>query len=347
MRLLIHRIRHWEYWPTWVIYSPIFFAYLFYALRARNLFYFSASNPSFKNGGLINVSKKDIYDIIPKQYCPRTILIKPTVLLDKYDPIKDFELPFIVKPDKGLRGIMVKKINSLDELKKYHDIIKCPYLIQELISFEHEIGVFYVRNPKLSEGTITGIVEKKFLTIVGDGISSIQQLLKQDVRYEIQIPKLKKDAAIDLQLVLKKNEQIILVPFGNHNRGTLFLDASDKITPKLSQTIDAICKQINGFYYGRLDLKFNSWDDLENGMNLSIIEINGALSEPAHIYDPKHSLYYGISEILRHQKMMFEVSIENHRLGTPYLSFLNGFKELNTHFKEVSLLRNGNKKDDS
>lgn len=80
-------------------------------------------------------------------------------------------------------------------------------------------------------------------------------------------------------------------------------------------------------------------EDLENGKNLSIIEINGALSEPAHIYDPKHSFYLGISEILRHQKMMLEICIENHRLGTPYLSFLKGFRELNTHFKEVSLLR--------
>jgi hypothetical protein len=50
--------------------------------------------------------------------------------------------------------------------------------------------------------------------------------------------------------------------------------------------------QIPEFYYGRLDIMFTSWEDLAQGLNFSIVEVNGAGSEPTHIYDPKHSIFF-------------------------------------------------------
>ena len=80
-------------------------------------------------------------------------------------------------------------------------------------------------------------------------------------------------------------------------------------------------------------------EDLENGKNMSIIEVNGALSEPAHIYDPKYSFFRGVSEIIRHHKIMYEISIENKRRDPSKTTFISVMKELNTHFKEVAKLR--------
>ena len=34
------------------------------------------------------------------------------------------------------------------------------------------------------------------------------------------------------------------------------------------------------------DVKFNSWEELYEGKNFMIIELNGSGSEPTHIYDP-------------------------------------------------------------
>jgi hypothetical protein len=47
----------------------------------------------------------------------------------------------------------------------------------------------------------------------------------------------------------------------------------------------------SGFYFGRLDVMYNTVEELEQGINFSIVELNGAASEPTHIYDPKHSLF--------------------------------------------------------
>jgi hypothetical protein len=44
-----------------------------------------------------------------------------------------------------------------------------------------------------------------------------------------------------------------------------------------------------------------------------IIEINGAKSEPTHIYDPKHSFWYAQKEIYKHQKLFYRVVLENYK----------------------------------
>ncbi len=66
--------------------------------------------------------------------------------------------------------------------------------------------------------------------------------------------------------------------------------------------IDQICQQVEGFYFGRLDIRYNNWEELKQGKNFSIIELNGAGSEPTHMYDPKHSIFFAWKEIIRHLK---------------------------------------------
>ena len=60
LRLTWHRITHWEYWPFWVIYYPLFPVWAFFSLRARSFFFFNAANPTMENGGMAMESKNDI-----------------------------------------------------------------------------------------------------------------------------------------------------------------------------------------------------------------------------------------------------------------------------------------------
>jgi hypothetical protein len=88
--------------------------------------------------------------------------------------------------------------------------------------------------------------------------------------------------------------------------------------------VDEICKKIDGFYFGRLDIRFSTLEDFKQSRNFSIIEVNGAGAEPTHIYDPSHSLFYAWKEIIRHWFILFRISRANHRLGYPYLTFREG-----------------------
>ncbi|MDN3676424.1 D-alanine--D-alanine ligase [Flavobacterium paronense] len=343
MRLFLHKLFHWEYWPFQIVYIPIYFLWAFYALKARTIFFFNACNPTMKNGGFVMDSKIEIYDLIPQKFYPITKFIKEKIPFDEVETILEtskIHFPFIVKPDIGLRGSAVKKVTNLAELKAYHNKANFDYLVQDLIPYENEVGIFYVRFPNEKHGKITGIVAKEFLIIEGDGCSTIEELLKVNPRYEFQLKALEKEYGSQLKTILAKGEKRNLVPYGNHARGAKFLDYSHLISPELTKVIDEMCLQISEFYFGRMDLMYNTWEELEQGKNFSIVELNGAASEPTHIYDPKHSLFFAWKELARHIKYMFQISVENHKRGFPYLSHKVGMEQYRLHLEQSNKIVN-------
>jgi hypothetical protein len=172
------------------------------------------------------------------------------------------------------------------------------------------------------------------LIVEGDGFSSIELLLKANPRYEFQLKALQKEYGPELKSVLPIGEKRNLVPYGNHARGAKFIDASNKISPELTKVIDEMCLQIPEFYFGRMDLMFNSWEDLEQGKNFSLVELNGAGSEPTHIYDPKHSLFFAWKILAQHITYMYKISVANHKRGFPYLSHKDGMQQYRLHLEQ-------------
>lgn len=282
-------------------------------------------------------SKKAIYNILPQECYPKTELILESTRFEEVLKSLEFsgiKMPFIVKPDIGLRGSAVKKIHSIAELESYHHKADFDYLLQNLIPYENEVGIFYVRFPHEKQGKITGIVAKEFLIVEGDGVSTIEKLLKQNPRFELQLKALQKEYGNQLLAILPKGEKRNLVPYGNHARGAKFLDYSHLISPNLTKVIDEICVQIPEFYFGRLDLMYQSWEELEQGQHFSIVELNGAASEPTHIYDPKHSVFFAWKELARHITYMYKISVENHKRGFPYLSHKAGMEQYRLHLEQ-------------
>lgn len=307
MKLFLHKLKHWEYWTVYIVYMPVFFYWLWLMLKFKSFTFYKLANPGIHNGGFQGESKMDIYRLLPSSTFPKTVLIE---LQNKYDfnkiiAINELKFPLILKPDVGERGVDVIKVNSVLEIEKYYKTINKNFLMQEFIHFANEIGLFYYRIPGNQTGNISGITLKKFLTVEGNGIESIEQLLRKIPRYEMQIKKLK--STIDLSEIIQKNEVRCLVPYGNHNRGTAFFDGENFITEKLESSFNTILNAVPGFYYGRLDIRFNSFEELEKGENFSIIELNGVKSEPTHMYDPKHSFWFGQKEIFKHQKVMLAI----------------------------------------
>jgi hypothetical protein len=337
LKLFIYKLFHWEYWPFQIVYVPIYFLWVFYGIKAKSIFFFNTCNPSIKNGGFMNESKKEIYDIIPPQYYPKTILISKN---SKFEEVKnqtisnEISFPCIAKPDIGLRGSAVSKILNMEQLEEYSQRANFDYLVQDLIPFENEVGIFYVRFPNEKQGILTGIVAKEFLIVEGNGKSTMEALILENPRYALQFQSLKREYGKKLKTILPFGEKKNLVPFGNHARGAKFTDASNLISDKLTDVINEICIKIPEFYFGRLDVMYQNWADLENGKNFSLVEINGSGSEPTHIYDPKHSLFFAWKELARHITYMYQISVANNKRGFPYLSRKEGMKEYKLHLKQ-------------
>ncbi len=336
------KLLHWEYWPFHVVYLPIYPVWLWYCIKARSLFFFGASNPTIKNAGFLMESKKEIDELIPEKYKPLTLLFPPkTTIFEIRTVLKNHKLqyPLIVKPDIGLQGKAVIKVNNDFELNNAIIHFTVDYIIQPFIPYPKELGIFYVRYPNETNGRITGIVEKEFLTVTGDGISTTEELLLLNSRYVLQLPVLVKTLGETMYEIIDKGEERVLVPYGNHVRGALFLDSTGMVTQQLEKLINRVSQSIEGFYYGRLDIRFNNYKELQEDKNWCIIELNGAGSEPTHIYDPKHSLLFAWKEIIRHWKMLYEISMQNKKKGYSFLSFKEGrnmFRQNNQHLSKLN-----------
>jgi hypothetical protein len=328
LRRLWIRIFNWEYWPFKLVYGPIIFYWFWLSLKSKSLFFFNTSNPNIENGGFAMESKKKIYDLIPQGYYPKTQFFKAgTSYSEVQNELSESALnyPLIAKPDIGGRGVQVKLVYCATELSRYVQQIKVDFLIQEFVSYQKELGIFYYRMPGEDTGHISGIVGKRFLAVTGDGESTIKTLLIKEPRYLLQLPSLMQTESERLKIVLPLGEKLTLVPYGNHARGAEFIDLSHLITTQLSETMDKVCQQIPGFYFGRLDVMYNDWEKLKNGQEFQIIELNGAGSEPTHIYDPSHSIFFAWKEIIRHWNLLYKISKMNRKIkGLKPMSYKEG-----------------------
>jgi len=344
IRKLVIKTFSWEYWPVWLVYFPVSFYYIYLSIKARSFFFFSASNPTIETGGMFFESKWKIFELIPKAYFPSTIYIETHDLLDTISNKMDdagISFPIIAKPDKGERGWGVKKIGSFEELAVYKNNTNIEFLIQSYINTPFEFSIFYYRNPKSLQGNITSVTLKKLLSVTGDGLSTIEMLIKKNNRSFLQYKKLQTNKLINFNQVLECGEDQVLVPYGNHILGATFLDYNHIIDDRLIATFDKISSGIGGFYYGRFDIRCTSIEDLKAGKNISILELNGAGAEPAHIYDPNFSFFSAQLVLAKHYKMMYEAAVENKKNGTEYMTY-NAFKrtrKLERKFKQKVILQ--------
>lgn len=322
-RRFLIRLRHWEYWPFEVVYIPVVIYYLYLSAKARSLFFFSAANPVMESGGMLGESKIEIMDLIDDAYKPKTLFFRycaPAEQIINRMVLAGFWFPIIAKPNQGERGWRVEKVSSEDELTAYLTGNHMDFIVQEYVDEPLELGVFYYRMPGEKTGMVTSIVQKEFLSVTGNGYSTIWELINQNERALLQLPALEKRFGDGLDEVLEMGQERQLMPIGNHCRGTKFLNANDRITPELAAVFDRISLSIEGFYYGRYDLRCRSWADLYRGQHIRIVELNGAGAEPAHIYQPGFSIWAGWRSLLAHWTILYRISRENHRRGVSYMT---------------------------
>ncbi|MEZ4901065.1 MAG: hypothetical protein R2822_04565 [Spirosomataceae bacterium] len=312
------KLVNYEYWTWWVFFLPLFPYWLYLALRNRSLTYFTTVNPCIPDGGVFGESKMDILDLISPQYLPSAVFVPVGTEWQKVCEqliMTQITFPLIVKPDVGGRGFKVYKINIPEELKEYLSVIGQPVIIQEFIDFGLELGIMYARLPNETSGQITSVVEKEFLTVVGDGHSTIGELLNQNQRARFAMGELRERVDNKWDTILPKGERQLIQPIGNHCLGTKFLNANSRINADLVKVFDRISLPIDGFYYGRFDLRVSSWEDLYKGQNIKILELNGATSEPGHVYDPNYRLWKAYRDIMHNMRIVADISAINIKRG--------------------------------
>jgi len=322
------RIAHWEFWPTAVFYIPVAAKYLTLAIKYRSLSLPTMSNPSMLTGGLIGESKFETLADLSRAYpelVAKTHLVRFESVEQQLDQVRrlrnegQFDYPVVLKPDVAQRGFGFKIVHSDDEARSYFEQFTRDTLIQEYAPGPYEAGIFYYRLPNEDHGKIQSIIEKDFPAVMGDGRSTLEELIRLHPRASLRPDPFLKRFGRERTRILAAGEPLQLVQAGNHCQGAVFLDGDRLLSNELERAIDDLSTSIPGFFVGRYDVRYASEEGLRLGRDFKIVELNGASAEP-NIYDPDNSLRNAYRTLFRHWEIIFAIADENRRRGVPYTS---------------------------
>ena len=321
------RVTHWEFWPPWIFYPPVVLYICYLGFKHRCLTLFTCANPGIEEGGFVGESKSGILkglarEETARQFIPSTAVLRGSLDIEtKLAQVRQFminhdcEFPIVLKPDRGERGAGVFVVRSQDEVRSYIEKSRdVDVIIQEHVSGS-EFGVFYYRYPNETSGRIFSITRKLFPVVIGDGSSTLENLILEDRRAP-SMARTYFDAQRDrLSTVPAAGEAIQLIEIGTHCRGSIFLDGSELKTHELEIAIDRLARGFEGFYFGRFDIRTPSVADFLAGRDFKVVELNGVTSEATNIYDPKHSLATAYGILFEQWRIAFEIGMQNHERG--------------------------------
>ncbi len=315
-RALVGRLKRavtWEFWPVWLAYLPVFPYLLWLAVRFRSASVFTMANPGMPLGGLAGESKSRILDQLRRSgRVPAYTVVSTREVAEEFMLRTGTEFPVVLKPDVGERGRNVAIIRSAKELAGYFEETRRDTIIQRYVEGP-EFGVFYYRRPNEERGRIFAITEKRFPAVVGDGRSTVAELILRDPRAVCLAPLYMKSVRRCPDEVPRAGEEVPLAEVGAHCRGTIFLDGGYHRTDALEEAIDQVSKTHRGFYFGRYDVRAASAEAFRAG-EFQVIELNGVSAEATHIYDPALSIWEAYRVLFRQWRIAFEIGAANRAL---------------------------------
>jgi membrane protein DedA with SNARE-associated domain len=315
------RTRDWEFWPGWLFNIPIVLWIAALGVRYRSLTLFSLANPGIEDGGFVGESKSAILARLPQSNVLPWTVIGPDTLERRLQIMRErmadrgWQFPMVIKPDVGERGTGVRWLHNDADARAYLSSQPDRVLLQVPHDGPFEAGLFYIRYPHEARGRLVSITDKRFPIVTGDGHSTLEQLIAAHPRFRLQARIFRLRHAVHLQDVPPRGEHVPLARAGNHCQGTEFLDGRSLWTPALESTIDAIARQVDGFYFGRFDVRYGDRDSFMAGRDFAIVELNGVTSEATHIYDPAGSIFTAWRTLMQQWSIAFAIGDVNRAHG--------------------------------
>lgn len=317
-----------EFWPGWVMYLPVVIQWVILGAWHRSLTLPFLANPDLTLSGMTGVGKSELMQqatgLCEKAILPwavfKTTQIDPTEQASQWIKAaaeKNIHLPFVCKPDIGCRGFGVKLIKNKEQLAKNISVYPTgtALLCQKLASWEPEVGIFFVRDPKTGKGDIVSMTAKFLPRVMGDGTSTLGALIENDPRAGLLRHQYYERHKNNWDSVPQKGEKVQLVFSASHSKGSIFRDACRYITPELKQSVVNIMDDLPNFYYGRLDVKYADLESLQKGETLEIVEINAASSESTHIWDRNTKFYDALKTLLWQYRTLFSLGAFHRKNG--------------------------------
>ncbi len=318
------------YLPSLLFYVPVIVMWLLLAVRYRSITLPTAANPSFESGGFVGESK----DQVMQQVRPSAKdWFAPWVTLQRTQGDSGLQqdlsqalaamgqvglsFPIVAKPDRGHHGHGVHPVQNETELRSYlHGFPPGEQLqLQRMVDMDFEAGVFYARLPGRSKGKIISLNFSEAAFVRGDGKSSLRELIESCPGLARCKPLHLSRQAHRLEWVPPDHEHVQLAFARSLRLGATLIDGRQHITDALTERFDRISEGIEGFYFGRFDLRFQHLSEFERGEGFQILELNGAGAEANHIWDPRAKLHDAYFTLFRQYRLAFHIGSLNRAQG--------------------------------
>jgi hypothetical protein len=317
--------------PRWLICMPIVVQWLTLGLRYRSLTLPTAANPAITCGGLVGEGKLEYFrgaGAVASAAFARQVGIAagprlPDAQLRSVLAAAGLDFPVVAKPDLGLCGYGVRRIDDLPTLGDYIRAFPAgeTVVVQEYLAQEGEAGIFYAREPGSARGRIIGMALRQFPQVTGDGARTVRELIAADPRAG-RVLSPGHACAAALSHVPAAGEVVRLATVGSTRVGGLYLDGCAFITAQLTDRIDAIARDLPDFDFGRFDVRYESLAALAAGRDFKIMEINGAGSEAIEAWDPATGMRKAFGIIFAKQRTLFAIAAARRQAGARPMGLL-------------------------
>lgn len=316
----------------WLAYVPLLFHLIWLMLRFRSVTLFTAANPGIANGGAAGESKsasleklRRLEGVVP-EYLVVPANLEPSARLrsvQQWMERRQVSFPIVLKPDVGERGRAVAVARDHDELVQGLRRMRERAIVQCFVD-GGEFGIFYLRMPKEPVGQILSITEMIHPTVVGNGRTTLGDLLRAGPWIAARAAAQGVFDAARLRSVPAAGERVHLFELGFYSHDAVFVDRRDLRTPALERRIETISRSHPGFFIGRFDVIAPNADAVRVA-RFKVIELNGVVSEQTHIYDPATGIVQAFRVLRRQWSNAFSIGAANCAQGarpTPALVLL-------------------------
>ena len=340
--------------PPALFYLPLVANWLRLGVKHGSLTLPTAANPNIFTGGMWGESKSSyFFDVAypERQWIADFVLLKRNggdgaLASDCARAVRsladaELDFPVIGKPDIGWHGHGVRRLDTREELDDYigNFPVGATLILQRYVPYAAEAAILYARVPGEANGRILSLTFRYFPHVIGDGRSTLEQLVRKDARAQWKSalhlgadPSHRGLDAPDRSHVPARGEVVRIALINNQRAGALYRDGGRYITAALDRRFDALSRSMREFHYGRFDLRFASLEALMRGEGFSIVEINGIGAEAIDCWDPHLPVAEVYRRLAEQQRLLFQIGACNRLRGfepTPLSDFLGSLVRQN------------------
>ena len=280
-RRLEFQERTFGFWDGTLLHAPSLWFYLRLAFKYRGLTLpFIANRPS--QGG-----RRVPLLIALRRHRPNQTVDARWVR--NAEELRELSFPLLASPSEGPGAWRGRRMPGAASLGRYlarlrpgQDII-----VQSPCNWTGSAELLWYRMPGEPRGRIFSLVLKSYLRVIGDGKSTLGELINDDPATELVRGALLRRHRRRLGRVLEAGRVYELVARGGIADGIVFRDATDRVTPQLAAAVEELASGVEDLRFGRFELRYHNEQCFLAGEDLLVVGLSDPGAEDTRVRDSR------------------------------------------------------------